>query len=199
MLLRCACPGVLVCSLSQLPGASSQRGASLGRYLSLLRKLLTFTDGCGIGYLKLVGSKNQHIEIFPVAQIKRVRLVSRADGYYCQFAVQADRRIEHAPTNTVVGIDVGLTTYYTDSLGATVANPRYFRKAEKRLKRLHRQVSRKQHKSANRNKARHKLARAYLKVRRQREDFARKTANTLVSSCEPLCLRRLADTEHAAQ
>ena len=160
---------------------------------------ITFTDGCGIGYLKLVGSKNQHIETFPVAQIKRVRLVSRADGYYCQFAVQAARRIEHSPTNTVVGIDVGLTTYYTDSLGATVANPRYFRKAEKRLKRLHRQVSRKQHKRVNRNKARHKLARAYLKVRRQREDFARKTANTLVSSCEPFCLRRLADTQHAAQ
>ena len=63
-----------------------------------------------------------------------------------------------------------------------VALPRFLRKAEKKLKRLHRRFSRTKKKSANRTKARQKLAKAYLKVQRQREDFARKTANTLVSS-----------------
>src|SRR5438105_4465761 len=81
-----------------------------------------------------------------------------------------------------MGIDVGLKAYYTDSDGNIVENPRHHRKAEKRLKRLHRQLSRKQKKSANRKKARKQLAKAYLKVSRQREDFARKTANTLVTS-----------------
>ena len=47
---------------------------------------------------------------------------------------------------------------------------------------MHRRVSKKQKKSANRKKARQKLAKAYLKVNRQREDFARKTANALVIS-----------------
>jgi len=42
---------------------------------------------------------------------------------------------------------------------------------------LHRQLSRKQKGSANRQKARKHLAKAYLKVSRQREDFARKQAN----------------------
>lgn len=42
---------------------------------------LTFTDGCGIGRLRLVGSINQHIETFPTKQIKRVRIVaSRPPG-----------------------------------------------------------------------------------------------------------------------
>jgi putative transposase len=50
------------------------------------------------------------------------------------------------------------------------------------LKRLHRRVSKKQKKSKNRKKARQKLAKAYLKVQRQREDFARKQANALVRS-----------------
>ena len=45
---------------------------------------ISFTDGCGIGTLRLVGNKQQHIETFPSKQIKRVRLVRRADGYYCQ-------------------------------------------------------------------------------------------------------------------
>ncbi len=65
------------------------------------------------------------------------------------------------------------------------------RKAEKRLKKLHRRLSRTQKKSANRKKARQRLAKAYLKVRRQREDFARKTANALVSSHDLLAYEHL--------
>ena len=70
------------------------------------------------------------IETFPIGQIKRVRLVRRADGYYVQFAVQADRQIDHQPTGKQVGIDVGLKAFYTDSEGQQVDNPRYLRKAE---------------------------------------------------------------------
>ncbi len=125
-------------------------------------KHITFTDGCSIGRLQLVGNKEQHIEEFPIKQIKRVRLVQRADGYYCQFAVEAERRIEHVPTGKQAGIDMGLKEFLTDSDGNTVANPRHLRKAEKRLKKLHRQPSRKQKKSANRKKARKSLAKAYL-------------------------------------
>ncbi len=143
---------------------------------------ITFTDGCGIGRLRLVGNPKQDIAAFPVKQLKRVRILKRADGYYCQFAVQADRQIEHVVTGAQVGIDVGLKEFYTDSNGNTIANPRFLRKAEKKLKRLHRRLSRTQKKSANRKKARQKLAKAYLKVQRQREDFARKTANALISS-----------------
>ena len=86
---------------------------------------------------------------------------------------------------------MGLKVFYADSSGHTVENPRYYRKAEKRLKRLHRQVSRKQKKSKNRKKARKQLAKAYLKVHRQREDFARKTANALVSSHDLIAYEQL--------
>lgn len=145
-------------------------------------KHITFTDGREIGRLRLVGNKNQRIEEFPVKQIKRVRLIKRADGYSCQFAIDAERQIEHIPTDKQAGIDMGLKDFLTDSEGNTVAHPRHLRKAEKRLKKLHRRLSRKQKKSSNRKKARQALAKAYLKVSRQREDFARKTASTLVTS-----------------
>ena len=154
-------------------------------------KHLTFTDGCGIGRLRMVGNPKQKIAAFPVKQIKRVRIVHRADGYYCQFSVQAERKIDHTYTGSVVGIDMGLKVFYADSYGNTVENPRHYRKAEQKLKRLHRQVSRKQKKSKNRQKARKQLAKAYLKVQRQREDFARKTANTLVSSHDLIAYEHL--------
>ncbi len=152
---------------------------------------ITFIDDCGIGRLRLVGNRGQHIETFPVKQIKRVRILRRADGYYVQFGVQTERQIEHVETGSVVGIDMGLKVFYTDSNGNAIENPRHYRKAEKKLKRLHRQVSRKHKKSQNRKKARKHLAQAYLKVQRQREDFARKTANALVSSHDLIAYEQL--------
>jgi putative transposase len=150
---------------------------------------LTFTDGCGIGRVRLVGTRS--IETFPLDRIKRVRLVRRADGYYAQFCVEAERKVEHIPSGKQVGIDLGLKVFYTDADGKTVHNPRFLRKGERRIKRLHRQVSRKydptrrkakQPQSHNDRKAQQKLAKAHLQVQRQREDFARKQASALVSS-----------------
>ena len=145
-------------------------------------KHITFTDSCQIGRLRLIGSRD--LATRPLPDIKRVRLIRRADGYYCQFGITAQRHVQHQPTGKQRGIDVGLKAYYTDSDGNTVDNPRYLRKAEKRLKRLHREHSRKQKKSNNRKKAQKRLAKAYLKVQRQREDFARKQANALVISSD---------------
>ena len=154
-------------------------------------KHLTFTDGSGIGRLRLVGNKGQRIEEYPVKQIKRVRLVRRADGYYAQMAVQAERRVEHVATGKHAGIDMGLKAFLTDSEGNAVENPRHLRKAEKRLKKLQRRLSRTQKRSQNRKKARKRLAKAHLKVQRQREDFARKTASALISSHDLIAYERL--------
>jgi putative transposase len=165
-------------------------------------KHITFTDGCGIGRVRLIGSRD--LATRPIPDIKRVRIVRRADGYFVQFGVKCERRVEHVPTGKQRGIDVGLKAYYTDSEGKSVENPRYYRQAEKRLKRLHRQVSRKTKGSANRKKARKWLAKASLKVQRQREDFARKTANALITSSdliafEDLKIRNLVKNKHLAK
>src|SRR5712692_10034532 len=71
-------------------------------------KHITFTDGCGIGRLRLVGNRGQKIEAFPLKQIKRVRIVHRIDGYYVQFGVEAQIQIVHQPSGRQVGIDMGL-------------------------------------------------------------------------------------------
>src|SRR5436305_4509931 len=152
---------------------------------------IRFTDGCGIGRLRLVGNKKQKIATFPTKHITRVRLLKRADGYSVQFAVQTKRVVEHVWSGKQVGIDVGLQSFLTDSQGHSVDNPRHYRKAEKKLKRLQRLVSRKPKKSANRKKARKHLAKAHLKVQRQREDFARKQASTLVSSHDLIAYEHL--------
>ncbi|EFH82250.1 RNA-guided endonuclease InsQ/TnpB family protein [Ktedonobacter racemifer] len=165
-------------------------------------KHITLTDGCGIGRVRLIGSRD--LATRPIPAITRVRLIRCADGYYCQFAIVAERHIEHVPTGKQVGIDVGLKAFFTDSEGNTVENPRHYRKAETRLKRLQHRLSRKQKKSKNRKKARQAVAYAHLKVQRQREDFARKQANALVTShdliaFEELQIRNMVRNRHLAK
>jgi putative transposase len=163
---------------------------------------ITFTDGHGIGTLRLIGTRS--IATFPVTHIQCVRLLKRADGYYVQFVVQADRQAPHAPTGSQVGIDMGLKSFYTDSDGGAAPNPRFLRKAETKLKRLHRRVSVKKKGSANRKKAIKRLAKAHLKVSRQRQDFAAKTARTLIVShdliaYEDLQIRNMVHNHHLAK
>ncbi|MCA6615210.1 MAG: transposase, partial [Pseudanabaena sp. M090S1SP1A06QC] len=129
---------------------------------------------------KLIGSRD--LNFYQIEQIKRIRLVRRADGYYAQFCVDVDRREEIEPSKTTIGLDVGLNHFYTDSNGQTVENPRILRKSERQLKKLQRKVSKRKKGSANRRKAIKRLAKKHLQVSRQRKDFAIKTARCVVQS-----------------
>jgi len=151
-----------------------------GWKLSPDRKVITFTDGFGIGSFKLIGSRD--LNFYSPNQIKRVRIVKRADGYYCQFCIAIERNITTEPTGRAIGIDLGLKYFLASSDGQTVENPRCLQKSEQAIKRLQRRVSRKQKGSKNRIKARKRLAKKHLQVSRRRKDFAVKTARTLILS-----------------
>jgi putative transposase len=144
------------------------------------RKSITFTDGNGIGRLKMKGTRD--LNFYQPDQIKRVRLVKRADGYYVQFCIAVDRQEILHPTGRTIGLDVGLESFYTDSNGVKVENPRFYRTSEKKLKRKHRQVSKKVKGSSNRRKARVQLGKVYLKASRQRKDHAIKLARCVITS-----------------
>ncbi|BAY34564.1 transposase [Nostoc carneum NIES-2107] len=97
-------------------------------------------------------------------------------------AIDAERNIDTQPTGKTIGLDVGLNHFYTDSQGNTVENPRYLRKSEKALKRLHSSVSRKNSGSNNRQKAINRLGTKHLKVSLQRKDNAIKQGLCVVRS-----------------
>jgi len=144
------------------------------------RKSITFTDKKGIDRLKLKGTRDLHE--YQVNQIKRVRLVKRADGVYVQFCIDVNRSENIEPTGKTVGLDVGLKEYYTDSNGTMVENPKFLRIGEKVLKANQRRVSRKVKGSKNRGKARVILGKRHLKISRQRKDHAVKLARCVVQS-----------------
>ena len=151
-----------------------------GWKLSEDKKSIQITDKTGIGKLKLVGSDNR--QILDKSLIKRIRLIKRADGFYCQFVLDLERVEPLDSTGKEIGIDVGLNHFLTDSNGEKVNNPRFLRKAEKRLKKAQRQLSKKKKGSNKRQKQKSKVARLHLKVSRQRQDFVVKTAKALIQS-----------------
>jgi putative transposase len=153
------------------------------------RKFITFTDKKGIGRLKLKGTRDLHF--YQINQIKRVRLVKRADGVYVQFCIDVNRQENIEPSGNTVGLDVGLKEYYTDSNGLTVENPKFLRQAEKILKRSQRSVSRKVKGSKNRGKARQILGNRHLKISRQRKDHAVKLARCVVQSNDLIAYENL--------
>jgi putative transposase len=73
-----------------------------------------------------------------------------------------------------------LEAFATLSSGERIFHPGWYRKADRALKTAQRRVSRRKKGSHRRRKAAHLLAKAHLKVRRQRTDFHQKTALTLV-------------------
>ncbi len=164
---------------------------STGWKLANDRKSIKFTDKKGIGKLKLKGTRD--LQFYQINQIKRVRLVKRADGVYVQFCIDVDRKENTELNGNAIGLDMGLKEYYTDSNGVMVENPRFLRKSEKVLKRSGRRVSRKVKGLKNRGKARQILGKRHLKISRQRKDHAIKLARCVVQSNDLIAVRRFED------
>ncbi|MGV2391285.1 MAG UNVERIFIED_CONTAM: transposase [Microcystis novacekii LVE1205-3] len=180
-----------------------------GWKLSKDKRHITFTDKKGIGTLKLIGSRD--INYYQPDQIKRVRILNRADGYYVQFCLKLDPRDTVkplTPSQKATGIDVGLKFFLVDSEGNQIDCPNYYRKAEKQLNRLNRKKSKKYRKgkkpSRNYHKARRRSARKHLRVSRQREELVKSVALRLVKSndliaYEDLNIKGMVKNRHLAK
>lgn len=151
-----------------------------GWSLHKTKRRITITDKKGIGELKLLGKWDIHQ--YPVKSIKRVRLVRRADGYYCQFAVDVECIDIQPPTGQEIGLDVGLESFYTDSNGHQEPNPKFLRKGESAIKHSQQAIYKKVKGSIGRRKARAKYARKHLRVSRQRNEHAKKLARNVCLS-----------------
>jgi putative transposase len=123
----------------------------------------------------------------PIAgTIKTVTISKEADGWYVSFSC-AQVPVRALPlTGRETGIDVGLTVFLITADGEPTPNPRYYRTAERALKKAQRRVSRRKKGSHRRRKAVRVLAKKHLHVRRQRCDFHHKTALDLVRAYDTI-------------
>ena len=90
-----------------------------------------------------------------------------------------DKQSPIVDSKRAIGIDLGLKELAVLSNGERIANPRWYRSQEYRLRRAQRALSRKQKGSRNRTKARLRVARLYEKTRNRRQDFIHKLTTKL--------------------
>jgi putative transposase len=109
-----------------------------------------------------------------------VTISREADGWYACISCAEVPTQPLSATGQETGIDLGLEAFATLADGTRIANPRHYRRAEKRLAKAQRRVSRRKKGSKRREQAVRLLAKAHQKVKRQRRDFHHKTARTLV-------------------
>ncbi len=90
-----------------------------------------------------------------------------------------------------MGVDLGIKTLATLSDGTTFANPRALGRRLRKLKQLHRSLSRKEKGSKNREKAKLRLAKMYLRVFNIRQDTLHKVTTYLAKSHSKVVIENL--------
>ncbi|SIO24313.1 putative transposase [Singulisphaera sp. GP187] len=91
-----------------------------------------------------------------------------------------------------VGIDLGLIDFATLSDGSEpIPAPKFFRKAQKKLRKAQRTVSRRKPGSKRKTKARIQVARIHRKTANQRNDFLHKLSTELIGKHDGLCIEDL--------
>lgn len=136
------------------------------------------------GYVKI----RQSMEI---GKINHATITQTPSGrYYAVLNVEFEP--EPKPNKEgVIGLDMGLKTFYTDSRGRTVENPEYLKKSLKKLARAQRCLSRREKGSRNWEKQRLEVAKLYEKVSDERNDFLQKLSAALVRENQTICVEDL--------
>jgi putative transposase len=114
-----------------------------------------------------------------------------ANRYFVSFLVEE----EVAPlpvVNTMVGLDLGLTSMVVLSTGESVGNPRYFARDEKKLAKAQRRLAKKKKGSRNRAKARQTVARIHARIADRRRDYQHQLSTRIVRENQVMCVESLA-------
>ena len=104
----------------------------------------------------------------------------------CEQPISDKKEIEK-----VVGIDMGIIHYVTDTEGRQVGHPLYLNKSLKSLRRKQRKLSKKKKGSNNYNKQKIKVAKSHEKVKNQRDDFLHKLSRSYINNCDLIAIEKL--------
>ncbi|MFP3312884.1 MAG: transposase, partial [Thermocladium sp.] len=120
-----------------------------------------------LGIFKLIVHRD-----FPLDRVERVVVkLTRSGKVYVSFIVEDYEFPKLPSTGRAVGIDVGVEKLLVTSDGEFLPNLRPYEKALKKVRRLHKELSRKRYLSRNWFKAKMELARAYEHLANLRRDL----------------------------
>lgn len=154
-----------------------------GNRISLIKTLKDILFKCSRKDEKYL-NKNQD----KISSITLTKLPS--NQFYLSVLIDKPNEIRPA-NNNAVGIDLGIKDFVITSDGEVFNNPHFNKSQSNKIKRLQRQLSRKQKGSNNRNKARIRLAKAYKKINDKKQYYLHQVSNTLINENQVICMEDL--------
>ena len=134
----------------------------------------------------------QHRDIPEHYILKSVTVSQTPSGkYYASILFEYEEEITEKEPESFLGLDFSMKELYVDSNGHEPAYPRYYRRAEKKLKREQRKLSKMVKGSKNREKQRIKVAKMHEKLANQRKDFLHKQSRKIANSYDCVCIENL--------
>lgn len=128
-------------------------------------------------------------------RIKSITLSKTVTGKYFASILVDDGETAPEPRpvseTEILGIDLGLKYFYTDSKGAKADNPRFLTNALRNLRVKQRAFSRAVKGSAGRTKARLAVAKAHERITNSRSDFLHKLTRHLVDENQAIIVETL--------
>jgi len=149
----------------------------------------TIPDG---GKIKLskIGTIRMFMHREIVGKIKTCTILRDGDQWYAAFSAELPDT-EPKEIKTSIGADVGITTLATLSDGTEIENPKTLDKYDSKLRKAHRDLSRKKKGSNNRNKQKIVLRGIYHKVRNARKDCLHKASRILADTYDQIVFEDL--------
>ena len=164
-------------------GAISKRNDYTTYHLSLAN-IRNVRFRCNEKYAKYLQKHHDNIRQATLTRIP-------CGEYYLSILVDGDLTHNVKETKSVVGMDLGIKDFVITSDG-DVFNNLHFKKSEtKKIKRLQRQLSKKEKGSNNRDKARIKLAKLYKKLNDRKQYYLHAVSNSLIDENQVICMEDL--------
>jgi len=140
-------------------------------------KIIPTDTRCNRLHISKVGDIPMRMHRNFEGDIKQVVIKRYGSGrWFASIVVEQNIVVQKQPIKKIVGMDMGITEFLTDTAGKIVENPSYLKKSLKRLKHRQKRLSKSKKKSNNRRKQIVRVAKLHEQVANQRADFCHKVA-----------------------
>jgi len=142
-------------------------------------------------YISKVGEVPIRIHRSVEGKIKQVIIKRYGSGEWFALICVEETETPKKEIEKVIGIDLGIKSFLTDSDGREVENPRCYERYLERVKKEHRKLSRKKKRSKNWLKQLRMLCKVYEKIERKRDDFLHKLSRFYVDNYDLIVVEDL--------
>ena len=146
------------------------------RHISLTTPLKNIKFRCSDLYLSRLQKYNKNIRSATLSKTK-------SGNFFLSILIEMEdtelKKFEH--TDKQVGIDLGVKDFVITSDGEVFENKHFFKKEEKQIKKLQRQLSKKVKGSNNRKKAQLKIAKLFERMTNKKEAYIHYVVNELLT------------------